>query len=134
MKNNFGRKKVIIINRETLRRKILGSIRDACKYIGFKSTGTLSLYLSGERQWPSENSDSILSKWEARYLYPGEKVDTPKEWNQWSQLSEDRFINNLPISYIEGYINGLKKRKVWGPLIPERCLKTARDSLARRHG
>ena len=132
-KGKFNRRKVVIINKKTSRERTFETVADACKFIKFKSVGTFTRYLSGERDWPKV-STSKLTRWRGYYLdSKPDNIETrnKKNWDQWSQGSENKFINNLSPDCLRGYIKALKLRTRWGDLVPEKCLKAAKERLAK---
>ena len=125
----YSTKKITMIHIETGSEKTFESSIDACNYLGFKSTGRFSQYLTGDLPWPKKTG-SLLSKWKGYYIDPSEYKETGgKKWDQWTQSSEDKFINSLSPDCLRGYMIALRYRINWGSLIPDQCLKTAKKRL-----
>ena len=127
-----NKRKVVIINKKTSYKRTFDTVADACKFIKFNSEGTFTRYLSGEREWPKVPT-SNLTKWRGYYLDSKTHEDNTraKKRYQWSQGNENKFINNLSPDRLRGYIKSLKSRTNWGDLVPEKCLKAAKERLVK---
>ena len=129
----FAKKKVSLTNLSTGIEYRFESMQDACKYLGFKSFGRFSQYLTGDLEWPKKKI-SILAKWEGHFIDKVNPKDATKDaW--WSQKSENRFINSLPtVQHLRGYIKSLETRVIWESLDPLICHKAAKERLKRLNG